>query len=273
MSDDRIWVSPYSYCQCNPIIRTDPTGSLDWIPPTDGSGNWIAQVGDSPGSLATQAGISQSEAEAAVKSANVARKKPRTSETMVYPNDVVNIPCRSGYSWSTGKVSENSSTSPTSNKSSGLAYTSIGIGNPLQTVNAVNYAAGIGISIAQGTLQNTRIGADFAYAISGNTKVVNGVTNGIKFTPYVGLGVTAVTGFYLSSQTDPLTNRPYQSWAETGTDIGANIGTIMIASRCGGWWGAAASTLYVANKTALKWYINTATEHPEYYEGIPRICR
>jgi RHS repeat-associated protein len=29
LADQRSWVSPYSYCQNNPIIRTDPTGALD----------------------------------------------------------------------------------------------------------------------------------------------------------------------------------------------------------------------------------------------------
>ncbi len=29
MADQRSWVSPYSYCQNSPIIRTDPTGALD----------------------------------------------------------------------------------------------------------------------------------------------------------------------------------------------------------------------------------------------------
>ena len=29
MADQRSWVSPYSYCQDNPVVKIDPTGSLD----------------------------------------------------------------------------------------------------------------------------------------------------------------------------------------------------------------------------------------------------
>ncbi|MGD9493435.1 MAG: RHS repeat-associated core domain-containing protein [Bacteroidales bacterium] len=32
MSDKRSWISPYNYCQWNPVGRVDPTGALDWEP-------------------------------------------------------------------------------------------------------------------------------------------------------------------------------------------------------------------------------------------------
>jgi RHS repeat-associated protein len=44
MADSRSWISPYNYCQWNPIGRVDPTGALDWHP--DGLGNLVADEGD-----------------------------------------------------------------------------------------------------------------------------------------------------------------------------------------------------------------------------------
>jgi len=40
MADQRNWVSPYSYCQNSPVIRTDPTGALD-NPIYDLDGNFL----------------------------------------------------------------------------------------------------------------------------------------------------------------------------------------------------------------------------------------
>ena len=91
MSEERSWANPYSYCQTRPMRLIDPTGTLDWIPPTDGSGNWIAQKGDGYWKLSQQAGIPLEEAKNAVIAANRNRGQNRTSETMVYPGDVVHV--------------------------------------------------------------------------------------------------------------------------------------------------------------------------------------
>jgi len=96
------------------------------------------------------------------------------------------------------------------------------------------------------------LGADLAYAISGNSKLVNLVSNTFKYTPYVGLGVTVLTGGYLSTQINPATGSPYQSLTETGADIGVNIATIYIGAKCGGWYGAGASILYMSAKSNLQ---------------------
>ncbi len=85
------WVSPYSYCQNNPIARIDPIGALDWIPPTDGSGNLIAEPIDGYWKLSQQSRISLEDAKNAVIASNQNRGQARTNETMVYPGDVVNI--------------------------------------------------------------------------------------------------------------------------------------------------------------------------------------
>jgi len=41
MSDERSWVSPYNYCQWNPIIMVDPNGKIDgWVEGPDGNVFW-----------------------------------------------------------------------------------------------------------------------------------------------------------------------------------------------------------------------------------------
>ncbi len=60
MSDERSWISPYNYCQNNPVRLVDPTGALDWKP--DQEGNLIAESGDNAQTLAQYQGISYSEA-------------------------------------------------------------------------------------------------------------------------------------------------------------------------------------------------------------------
>ena len=139
-----------------------------------------------------------------------------------------------------------------------------GTANALQTVNAVNTATGTVVSAAQGVVQSTKVGANFTYAISGNRVLLNSVANGFKYAPYVGLFVTIGTGSYLSISINPATNLPYQSWAESGVDIGANIGTIYLASQYGGWVGAVAATIYIVDKAAFNAYMNTVREHPDW---------
>jgi hypothetical protein len=139
-----------------------------------------------------------------------------------------------------------------------------GTATVVQTVNTINTGTGIIISATQGVVQHTSVGANFIYSISGNKVLINSVANGFKYAPYVGLGVTTVAGIYLSTQTDPSTNLPYQSWAETGIDIGANLGAIYLGTQYGGWVGAVAATIYVADKAAIKAYMNTIREHPDW---------
>ncbi len=129
-------------------------------------------------------------------------------------------------------------------------------GKMVQTIAMTGNVADIGISAAQQTIQSTRIGANFAYTISGSSKAINVVSNIFKYTPYVGLFVTVGTGSYLSIQKDPATGRPYQSWAQTGTDVGVNIATIYIGTQYGGWYGALASVFYIGVKTNVQYQMN-----------------
>jgi len=44
MAHLREWVSPYNYCQNNPVGRVDPTGALDWIPEVEETKNSKGEV-------------------------------------------------------------------------------------------------------------------------------------------------------------------------------------------------------------------------------------
>lgn len=58
---------------------------------------------------------------------------------------------------------------------------------------------------------------------------------------------------YLSTENNPVTGNPYQSWAETETDAGVNISTIIIGTKCGGWYGAGAASFYIWVKTNVQY--------------------
>ncbi len=97
--------SPYMYVLGKPTALVDPNGMSAWIPPSEQGGAWTAEAGDSPGSLAVDAGISQSAAEGVMRGYNSANGNSRSSDMMVYKGDQVTIP---------GSESSESSPPPTS---------------------------------------------------------------------------------------------------------------------------------------------------------------
>ena len=139
-----------------------------------------------------------------------------------------------------------------------------GDANALQIVSPLNTVTGIVASTTQGVVQSTKVGANFTYAISGNSVLLNSVANGFKYEPYVGLFVFIGADSYLSISINSATNLPYQSWTETGIDIGANLGIIYSGTQYGGWVGAGSALLYITDKAAFKAYINTVREHPDW---------
>ena len=73
MRDEREWLSPYNYCQLNPINRIDPTGALDWEPEIDGNGNtsYKAEKGDNLLTFKSQYGLTLQTAYEIFKAAGV----------------------------------------------------------------------------------------------------------------------------------------------------------------------------------------------------------
>jgi RHS repeat-associated protein len=246
MASARSWVSPYSYCQNSPLNRVDPTGALDWIPPSDGSGNWTAEAGDSPGSLARDAHITQAEAETAVRSANQARGQARTSETMVYEGDEVNVASRSGYIWNSGSSTTNFSTTATSTPGtpSTASNTSGSSSNPVQTANTVATVGGLVTDATREVVQLPTVGYNIAY----NSTLLKSV-NYLKPISYGLSGITVASDFYLSVNGQ-------QSWGETGL----NTTVTGVALGVGGWPGL----IIQANYQASKAYMKTIMKHPEW---------
>jgi hypothetical protein len=108
--------SPYCYAGWNPVMITDPNGM--WKKETDDDGNttYTAQKGDSPGSLAKDAGISQSDAEDLMRDYNKSNNNNRSSDIMVYIDDQVTIMGSSSGDVDNEKSNEIKNTAETLNK-------------------------------------------------------------------------------------------------------------------------------------------------------------
>jgi RHS repeat-associated protein len=120
--------SPYSYVGNRPTMVIDPNGMNEWIPPTEEGGAWTAEAGDSPGSLARDAGISQSEAEGIMRDYNASNGNNRSSDIMVYKGDKVSV---SGSVSSGNSSSVASSTSASTPSNSGNSNTNTSNNSPV----------------------------------------------------------------------------------------------------------------------------------------------
>lgn len=79
------------------------------------------------------------------------------------------------------------------------------------------------------------------------------VSNTIKYAPYIGLSVTTLTGYYLSTEINPVTGQLYQSWTETDADIGVNVAMLYIGTKYGGWYGVGAAVFYIGVKANVRY--------------------
>jgi len=73
MSDMRSWVSPYAYCQNNPVMLVDPRGMLDWEPVVTKSGDvkYIAEEGDNIYTFMSQYNLSFDQAKSIFENAGI----------------------------------------------------------------------------------------------------------------------------------------------------------------------------------------------------------
>jgi hypothetical protein len=239
---------------------TDPNGM--WK--DEGDGNWTAEKGDSWWKLHKQSGMSWEETMDYAKKYNA--DKGRDNWKSVRVGDQVSVPRSEKESSSASGGGENASASTSTSNYLPTPISSSGeTANPAQTINNVNSIINVFLTSAQATLQTTRIGSNLSFVIANNKLALNGVTNGLKFAPYIGLGVTTLTGSYLSKTINPTTGRPYQSWLETGFDSGASAATIVIAAKYGGWFGAGAAMLYIGGKEGIKANVRTVRKHPDRF--------
>ncbi|HOV55709.1 MAG TPA: RHS repeat-associated core domain-containing protein [Bacteroidales bacterium] len=73
MSDKRRWVSPYAYCQWNPLVLVDPSGMLDWEPVVTESGGvkYLAEKGDNIYTFMSQYNLSFDQAKSIFENAGI----------------------------------------------------------------------------------------------------------------------------------------------------------------------------------------------------------
>ena len=73
LSDKRRWVSPYAYCQWNPLVLVDPSGMLDWEPVVTESGGvkYLAEKGDNIYTFMSQYNLSFDQAKSIFENAGI----------------------------------------------------------------------------------------------------------------------------------------------------------------------------------------------------------
>ena len=232
MASERSWVSPYSYCQWNPVVRIDPNGELDetnmdeWevLHKTDGSieVNRISGLGGE----STQIVQYSKEAE---NGDHIQLMKPKA------------------YNMSKKDFSQQLSKAVESHND-GIKETT---GNAAKALNTVATSCGLVTDITKEVVKIPNVGYNIAY----NKALLRGV-NSLKPISYAASGIGIISDIYLSSTINPLTNNPYQSWGETWTNTtvtGVSLGV-------GGWPGV----LIQADYLAAKAYFKTIWKHPEW---------
>jgi len=246
MSDKYPSTSGYMYVLGRPTALIDPNGMNSWVPPTDGSGNWKAEKGDSPGSLARDAKITQAEAEGIMRDYNKANGNNRSSETMVYKDDVVNVASRPGYTytWSSGASTTNSSTTASPNTPSTASNNSGNTNSTTQTANTVATMGGLVVDAGKQIAKIPIVGYNIAY----NNTLLKSV-NYLKPISYGLSGITVASDFYLSANNQ-------QSWTETVI----NTAVTGVALVVGGWPGLVIQADYQAAKA----YIKVINKHPDW---------
>ena len=233
LADKRSWVSPYSYCQNNPMNRIDPTGALDWEP--EGNGNWKAQKGDNAWTLHKDAGISYSDAKAKMKEQGYSFTN-NDSKVDVNVGDEVNVNNSNGYTWSSGSSNPSSQSATQSNSANS--------NNTAKTINTVATAAGITTDVAKQIATIPSVGYNIAY----NSALLKGV-NYLKPVGYGLTGLGVMSDIILTLNKQQTLGETVMNSSVTGASLAA-----------GGWPGI----IIQANYQLSKAYMKTIIKHPDW---------
>jgi len=238
LSDKYPSTSAFMYVLGRPTALIDPNGMNAWDPPTKEGGVWTAKAGDSPGSLARDAKISQSEAEEIMRKHNANQKIKRSSDIMVYAGDQVVVPEKSTTSTQTSIMSNSNQPSSEGNNLPVL---------PENTIAALNALAGLA--------EMGKVSGDMWYSVkagkwypisnqpNGTTGPRNSVLESARRWKNIGKGTFVVGAVYSTADAIYYYSTGGSGWEKTAwTAADVAVGAI---STWGGAPGIAIGIVYV----------------------------
>jgi hypothetical protein len=128
------------------------------------------------------------------------------------------------------------------------------MGTLVEVINSIAVVSELILDSSIEFLTNSRVGSNMAYRISYNKLLVKGAEY-VKPISYGTIGIVILTDIFLSTNINPETGKPYQSWNETI----ANTAVTGAGLTIGGWTGIVLQLDYISSKE----YMKAIIEHPE----------